>query len=148
VADTIHSGILISISAKENTLALLMHAPRAQSITPELEDQRTNIQERPLGNQQSLHSFWSLQKNNSSLAKHISAPERAFVPACEDCDLELPTNIAATLNGFGRQESLEFGCTACGRIVCDNCATLRAARVCLQCATGTGKTWVGGIGWM
>lgn len=62
----------------------------------------------------------------------------------------------------------EFGCSSCGRLVCDVCAVVgergresgwgkerhwgsESERECLSCAIDRGKKgvkWVGGIGWM
>ncbi|KAK5132106.1 hypothetical protein LTR08_000356 [Meristemomyces frigidus] len=90
-----------------------------------------------------LHSFWrlpphahprpfhpvDLNNNNSS-----TALTETREPQCEDCERPLQHADAMEMDtGMWEQEQ---ACAACGRRVCDVCAVMGDARICLGCAGG------------
>ena len=86
-----------------------------------------------------LHAFWNIKsppEPPSVIPMAVdSTPEleAGLKMRCEDCDGSLRQEDAMDLDdGMVEQETM---CHCCKRQVCDRCAVLGNARVCLGCAT-------------
>jgi hypothetical protein len=52
---------------------------------------------------------------------------------CEDCDTSLRSEGAMEVDDSSFRN--ELACRHCCRMICDGCALVRDARICLSCAT-------------
>ena len=109
--------------------------PRAEPLPPS-QPQATTIEP---AQKSTLHSFWNISSSPQPPATVPMAvdPSPNFVSnldtRCEDCDGSLKQEDAMDLDdGTVEQET---ACHSCRRHVCDRCAVLGNARVCLACAT-------------
>ena len=84
-----------------------------------------------------LHSFWSIAGPLPNTAVHMIIDSGGGINSglgttCEDCDGPLMEDGAMDIG----EETAEQGlaCASCRRHVCDRCAVLGDARICLACA--------------
>lgn len=145
---------LTSLFETEHTLSLLFSAQKQPHIDPlppnPMAVASTNPRPTDSTHQSSLHAFWALPSQNSSGASTPSSPpvNIRLQTKCEDCDVDLSTNDDNSMDlDFDLcNSSAEFGCSACGKQVCNSCSisNLGAERQCLLCAGK--RRWIGGLG--
>ncbi|KAH8816414.1 hypothetical protein F5884DRAFT_667656 [Xylogone sp. PMI_703] len=137
---------------------IMMQEPSIMDPVPSANDNR----------QSSLHAFWALPGSSvpqhdpsSSTSPNPNPVSVSYLPQmmnCEDCDaclvvapgaggdgaMDVDVDMDIDVYGMGG----EFGCSACGKQVCHQCAVsnLGEQRMCLVCAGR--KKWVGGLGWV
>lgn len=105
----------------------------------------------PLNSQQSLHRFWSIGSEPSSVSSSpgIETPPVLLPTECDDCGSGLLAGGSGgdemDVDGSGAVE--DSACGACGKHVCFSCSVsnLGEQKRCLQCAGR--RVWIGGIGW-
>ncbi|RFU32570.1 hypothetical protein B7463_g3788, partial [Scytalidium lignicola] len=141
-------------------------APSPMTQGSEITDPIPPIPTNHAQRQSSLHAFWnmsgsrhsSIEPSSAAAAPSISSsptPMSHFSQVnCEDCnaclaassagDDSMDVDMDVDVYGMGA----DFGCSACGKQVCHQCAVsnLGAERMCLVCAGR--KKWVGGLGWV
>ena len=136
-------GLTCRLSA--NTISRLFSAQRQHPHAEPLPSHDTAPTPRPDQPQRStLHSFWRIPKPAPAPAPAFDAPMTLdappFVPSrdldmrCEDCDDPLRADHDMDLDEDSMAQ--ETGCISCKRCVCDRCAVLGTARICLSCAGG------------
>lgn len=124
-----------------NTISRLFNAQRQHPhAEPVLSAETTTA--RPEQPQRStLHTFWRIPKRAPAPTLDMPmALDQATTSTtdagmrCEDCDDPLRSDDAMELDDDTMTQ--ETACMSCKRSVCDRCAVLGNARICLGCASG------------
>lgn len=125
-----------------NTMSRLFDAQRQHPQAEPLPSQTNSTaarQERP--QRSTLHAFWRIPKPapaptvDTSMINDFPANSAADSGLrCEDCEDALRRDDAMDLDEASLFQ--ELACIVCKRCVCDRCAVLGNARVCLGCASG------------
>lgn len=127
--------------AVANTISRLFNAQRQHPGAEPMPSQEIAMARPEQVQRSTLHSFWRIPKpaptTMTDTAMAIDQPTSLAPDSsmrCEDCDDPLRVDDAMDLDED--TVAYEKACIACKRCVCDRCAVLGKARICLGCASG------------
>ncbi|KXT03566.1 hypothetical protein AC578_10007 [Pseudocercospora eumusae] len=117
-----------------STIHRLREAQKQHPNAAPVPSQHTQVQPNAQPQRSTLHSVWRIPQAPIHTAMIVHSQDQARAESrCEDCEGPLRHSDAMDLDEVLLEE--ECRCKSCYRKVCDTCAVLRNARVCLECAS-------------